>query len=82
MVSTDYVKNIQKRDKKIFKKDYEDSKNPHNLKNKTEKPNLDFPLISDFTEYSPLHNGHYHCMKMAKEKVPNGLFVAVVPRPF
>lgn len=39
-------------------------------------------LISDFTEYSPLHNGHYHCMKTAKSKVPNSLFVAVVPGLF
>ena len=40
------------------------------------------PLIADFTEYSPLHNGHYHCMKTAKSKIPNGLFVAVVPGLF
>ena len=40
------------------------------------------PLIADFTEYSPLHNGHFHCMKTAKEKIPDGLFVAVVPGLF
>ena len=40
------------------------------------------PLIADFTEYSPLHNGHFHCMKTAKSKVPNGLFVAIVPGLF
>lgn len=40
------------------------------------------PIIADFTEYSPLHNGHLHCMTVAKSKVPNGIFVAVVPGPF
>lgn len=39
------------------------------------------PLIADFTEYSPLHKGHRHCMMEAKKKVPEGLFVAVVPGP-
>jgi len=40
------------------------------------------PLIADFTEYNPFHKGHYHCMKVAKEKVPNSLFVSVVPGLF
>jgi len=40
------------------------------------------PLIADFTEYSPLHNGHFHCMKVAKSKVKEGLFVAIVPGLF
>ncbi|WP_458453628.1 nucleotidyltransferase family protein [Methanobrevibacter sp.] len=39
-------------------------------------------LISDFTEYNPLHNGHFHCMKTAKSMFPDSLFVAVVPGLF
>ena len=39
-------------------------------------------LVADFTEYNPLHNGHYHCMKVARAKVPDSLFVAVVPGLF
>ena len=39
-------------------------------------------LVADFTEYNPLHNGHYHCMKVARSKVNDGLFVAVVPGLF
>ena len=39
-------------------------------------------LIADFTEYNPFHKGHYHCMKLAKENVPNSIFVAIVPGLF
>ena len=39
-------------------------------------------LVSDFTEYNPLHNGHFHCMKTAKGMFPESLFVAVVPGLF
>ncbi|WP_458405840.1 nucleotidyltransferase family protein [Methanobrevibacter sp.] len=39
-------------------------------------------LISDFTEYNPLHNGHFHCMKTAKSMFPDSLFVAIVPGLF
>ena len=39
-------------------------------------------LISDFTEYNPLHNGHFHCMKTAKNMFPDSLFVAIVPGLF
>ena len=39
-------------------------------------------LIADFTEYNPLHNGHFHCMKTAKHMFPDALFVAVVPGLF
>ena len=42
----------------------------------------DFKLVADFTEYNPLHNGHYHCMKVARSSVPDSLFVAVVPGLF
>ncbi|MBC7101202.1 nucleotidyltransferase family protein [Methanothermobacter tenebrarum] len=41
----------------------------------------DRPIIADFTEYSPLHNGHRHCMFEAKKRIPDGLFVAVIPGP-
>ncbi|BAW31845.1 MAG TPA: nucleotidyltransferase family protein [Methanothermobacter sp.] len=44
-------------------------------------PISDRPLIADFTEYSPLHKGHRHCMFEAKKLVPDGLFVAVIPGP-
>ena len=42
----------------------------------------DATLIADFTEYNPLHNGHFHCMKTAKHMFPNALFVAIVPGLF
>ena len=45
-------------------------------------PSSDIKLVADFTEYNPLHNGHYHCMKVAKSEVPDSLFVAVVPGLF
>ena len=86
MPSIDFIKDIQKNDRKTFLNDYENSK-------KQDESQLDIefskrtsvdsrPLIADFTEYSPLHNGHFHCMKTAKEKGPDGLFVAVVPGLF
>ena len=42
----------------------------------------DIELVADFTEYNPLHNGHFHCMKTAKHMFPNSLFVAIVPGLF
>ena len=42
----------------------------------------DINLIADFTEYNPLHNGHFHCMKTAKHMFPKSLFVAIVPGLF
>ena len=68
MVSTDYIKKLQERDKKIFTKDFKDSQKHKNKKNKDITPETDYPLISDFTEYSPLHNGHYHCIKKTKNR--------------
>jgi predicted nucleotidyltransferase len=41
----------------------------------------DVKIIADFTEYSPLHLGHKFCMIQAKNQIPEGLFVAVVPGP-
>ncbi|RBQ22360.1 hypothetical protein ALNOE001_21030 [Candidatus Methanobinarius endosymbioticus] len=83
--SKDFVKEIIERDKKIFFKDCNDSVNSNNLKSESKKKystNNDKDIIADFTEYNPLHNGHYHCMKIAKEKIPNGIFVAIVPGLF
>ena len=42
----------------------------------------DINLVADFTEYNPLHNGHFHCMKTAKHMFPDSLFVAIVPGLF
>jgi len=39
-------------------------------------------ILADFTEYNPLHKGHLHCLLEAKKKVPEGIFVAVVPGLF
>jgi len=94
--SKDFVKKILKRDKKIFFKDLNDSLDCSNsIANFNEKningsfkkgindsKSTEKPIIADFTEYNPLHNGHYHCMKVAKEKIPDGIFVAIVPGLF
>ena len=85
MPSIDFIKEIQENDRKTFCKDFENSKKYSQLVSDEEASNKSSnsrPLISDFTEYSPLHNGHFHCMKTAKEKIPDGLFVAVVPGLF
>ncbi|KZX11033.1 nucleotidyltransferase family protein [Methanobrevibacter curvatus] len=55
------------------------SNNYFNQSNNSKKQR---PIIADFTEYNPLHNGHYHCMNVAKNKVKDGLFVAIVPGLF
>ena len=85
MPSIDFIKNIQENDRKTFFKDFENSKRYQDKSFEEENPNKSSnsrPLIADFTEYSPLHNGHFHCMKTAKAEVPDGLFVAVVPGLF
>lgn len=73
----DFIKSINLRDIELFWKDYE-ARNENNYK----KSEGDINLIADFTEYSPLHNGHFHCMKTAVSKVPNSIFVAIVPGLF
>lgn len=73
----DFIKSINLRDTELFWKDYE-SRDENNYK----KSEGDINLIADFTEYSPLHNGHFHCMKTAISKVPNSIFVAIVPGLF
>ena len=85
MPSIDFLKDIQENDRKTFFKDFENSKKLCEKGSEDEvssKSSDSRPLIADFTEYSPLHNGHFHCMKTAKEKIPDGLFVAVVPGLF
>ncbi|AGN17376.1 nucleotidyltransferase family protein [Methanobrevibacter sp. AbM4] len=86
MPSNDFVKKIIRKDRKTFFNDYklsqskktslyDDNSDDYNKKSLK-------PLISDFTEYNPLHNGHFHCLKVAKKHVPDGIFVAVVPGLF
>ena len=72
----DYVESILLEDKRQFYKDLDMEKigTPCN-KNIT-------PVIADFTEYSPLHNGHLYCMQEAKRLHPEALFVAIIPGLF
>ena len=69
------VSNILKRDMKLFLNDL-------NMDSKISDNASDCILISDFTEYNPLHNGHFHCMKTAKDMFNESLFVAIVPGLF
>ena len=69
------IEDIQKRDEKLFFKDLH--RQSCEIYNDSETK-----LIADFTEYNPLHNGHFHCMKVAKSMIPDGLFVAIVPGLF
>ncbi|MDR0901022.1 MAG: nucleotidyltransferase family protein [Methanobrevibacter sp.] len=87
--SEDFVKEIIKRDRKIFYKDLESSKKiyaPLEMESISHVKKSDVskvkPLIADFTEYNPLHIGHHHCMKIAKSKIKDGIFVAIVPGLF
>ena len=69
------VSDILKRDKELFFNDFD-------MEYKNSYTTSDINLIADFTEYNPLHNGHFHCMKTAKHMFPDSLFVAVVPGLF
>jgi len=71
----EFVRNYISRDRRILLEDFK--KEPQY--GEGEK---DFKIIADFTEYSPLHIGHRHCMMEAKKQFPDALFVAVVPGPF
>ena len=86
MPSIDFIRDIQKKDRETFFRDFENSQKSGEKQFDDEvSDDCSYdsrPLIADFTEYSPLHNGHFHCMKTAKAKVPDGLFVAVVPGLF
>ncbi len=72
---TDFVKKIFDRDRNIICQDF-------NTEPKYGEVSSDLKIIADFTEYSPLHIGHKHCMDEAKIRVSDGIFVAVVPGPF
>ena len=69
------VPEILKRDMELF---FNDLDVERNVSDETSDTNL----IADFTEYNPLHNGHFHCMKTAKYQFPDSLFVAIVPGLF
>ena len=69
------VSNILSRDMEFFYNDLNENCNVSDVSS-------DINLIADFTEYNPLHNGHFHCMKTAKHMFPGSLFVAVVPGLF
>ena len=69
------VSDILKRDMDLF---YDDL----NSDREVSSSSSDNLLVADFTEYNPLHNGHFHCMKTAKDMFPDSLFVAVVPGLF
>ena len=71
-----FVEDIIKSDKKQFYEDLELPKQEY-----MNKKNI-YPVIADFTEYSPLHNGHLFCMNEAKKLHPDALFVAVIPGLF
>ena len=69
------VSKILKRDMELFYEDYDTEVN-------FSETDSDITLVSDFTEYNPLHNGHFHCMKTARDMFPDSLFVAIVPGLF
>jgi predicted nucleotidyltransferase len=71
----EFVRNFISRDRKLLMEDFKKEPSYRDAKD-------DYKIIADFTEYSPLHIGHRHCMIEAKKEVPDGLFVAVVPGPF
>ncbi|GAA5819686.1 MAG: nucleotidyltransferase family protein [Methanobrevibacter sp. CfCl-M3] len=92
MTSSSFVDEIIKKDRKTFFNDLKSYSNKHIGKesskdeksNRGEEPNRknDVHLIADFTEYNPFHNGHLHNLNLAKKKVPNGIFVAILPGLF
>jgi predicted nucleotidyltransferase len=71
----DFVRDFISRDRELLMEDF--NKEPCYKDAESE-----FKIIADFTEYSPLHIGHRHCMIEAKKQVQDGIFVAVVPGPF
>ncbi|MDR1819129.1 MAG: nucleotidyltransferase family protein [Methanobrevibacter sp.] len=92
MISNSFVDKIIKKDRKTFFNDLKSYSDKHidkelsrgeksNICEKSNKKN-DVHLIADFTEYNPFHNGHLHNLNLAKKKVPNGIFVAILPGLF
>ncbi|MDR2829907.1 MAG: nucleotidyltransferase family protein [Methanobrevibacter sp.] len=82
MVSGSFVNEIIKRDKKIFFKDLKSTVNKEYIGDERLSRSNDIPLIADFTEYNPFHNGHLHNLKLAKKRVSDGVFVAILPGLF
>jgi predicted nucleotidyltransferase len=72
------VKEIIARDRKQFLEDVR-LRPPYK---ESESDPSDTKILADFTEYNPLHKGHLHCLLEAQKKVPEGIFVAVVPGLF
>jgi predicted nucleotidyltransferase len=68
------IRKILDRDRAILKKDFETEPIYGEVRS-------DIKIIADFTEYSPLHLGHRYCMYESKRRVPDSIFVAVVPGP-
>ena len=56
------TEDILRRDEELFFNDL-------NITSETLDNNSETKLVADFTEYNPLHNGHVHCMKVAKSQV-------------
>jgi predicted nucleotidyltransferase len=81
----DFIRKIMERDRKIILKDASLKPIPESEDPEAEgeaEINPESPkIIADFTEYSPLHKGHRHCMRESKKQVPDGIFVAIVPGP-
>lgn len=71
----EFVRNYISRDREILQEDFKKEARYGEISD-------EFKIIADFTEYSPLHVGHRHCMMRAKKQIPDGLFVAVVPGLF
>ena len=77
------VKEIIARDRKQFLEDVRLRPPYKESESKVfESDPSDTKILADFTEYNPLHKGHLHCLMEAKKKVPEGIFVAVVPGLF
>lgn len=74
MDSQTLIRKILDRDRAILKKDFETEPIYGEVQG-------DIKIIADFTEYSPLHLGHRYCMYESKRRVPESIFVAVVPGP-
>lgn len=70
-----FVGNFLEEDRKLLLKDVQKKPLFGEIQDETK-------IIADFTEYSPLHNGHLHCMLEAKRQVPDGIFTAIIPGPF
>ena len=69
------VKEILDRDRKLLMKDF----NSEPVYGPVEG---DTKIIADFTEYSPLHMGHRHCMREANIWFPKVYLLQLYPDPW